>query len=175
MKVLGRFRRNHKSSRTPTQEEVNANLDLEGNPNAKLQPHESHETELQQPQPQPNLHETQTPRWSNYSKNNNNNHNINPNENSSYTNTNTNHKQTDDFQENDGDYNLMVDGKPVYIVKQKRGYLSILFSLIQTGVLIAMMVQCGVAPMNINRKFLTLLLQIIYHISFIMLLCINID
>ncbi len=154
MKVFGRFRRNHKSSRTPTQEEVNANLDLEGNPNAKLQPHESHQTELQQqpqPQPQPHPHETQTPRWSNYSKNKN--RNNYPNENT-YTNTNTNHNQVDDFQENDANYNLMVDGKPVYIVKQKRGYLSILLSLIQTGVLVAMMVQCGVAPMNINRKFM---------------------
>ena len=152
MKVFGRFRRNHKSSRTPTQEEVNANLDLEGNPNAKLQPHESHQTELQQqPQPQPHPHETQTPRWSNYSKNKN--RNNYPNENT-YTNTNTNHNQVDDFQENDDNYNLMVDGKAVYIVKQKRGYLSILLSLIQTGVLVAMMVQCGVAPMNINRKFM---------------------
>jgi hypothetical protein len=148
MKVFGRFRRNVKnsSSRTPTQEEVNANLDIEGNPNAKLQPNneshqhtglQSHQGVQSQQQQQQQIQVSQAPRSSNSSKNNNN----------AYDN------QTDEFIENDGDYNLMVDGKPVYIVKQKRGYLSILFSLTQTGILIAMMVQCGVAPMSINRKF----------------------
>jgi len=48
------------------------------------------------------------------------------------------------------DYNLMIDGKPVYVVKQKRGYLSIGFSVAQVIILIAMMIQCSVAPMNIN-------------------------
>lgn len=38
----------------------------------------------------------------------------------------------------------------IYVVKQKYGYLSILFSLAQTIILIIMMVQCGVAPFNIN-------------------------
>ncbi len=50
----------------------------------------------------------------------------------------------------DEDYNLLIDGEPVYVVKQKRGYLSILFSLAQTAILIGMMIQCGVAPMRIN-------------------------
>lgn len=44
----------------------------------------------------------------------------------------------------------MIDGKPVYIVKQKRGYLSIGFSIVQVIILIAMMIQCSVAPMSIN-------------------------
>jgi membrane associated rhomboid family serine protease len=38
----------------------------------------------------------------------------------------------------------------IYVVKQRYGICSILFSIVQTGVLIAMMVQCGVAPLNIN-------------------------
>lgn len=38
----------------------------------------------------------------------------------------------------------------IYIVYQKYGYLSILFSVVQTIVLGAMMLQCGVAPMQIN-------------------------
>jgi membrane associated rhomboid family serine protease len=42
------------------------------------------------------------------------------------------------------------DEMEIYVVKQKYGYLSILFSLAQTIILIIMMVQCGVAPFNIN-------------------------
>ena len=38
----------------------------------------------------------------------------------------------------------------VYVVRQEYGYLSILFSLAQTVILIIMMWQCGVAPLNIN-------------------------
>lgn len=38
----------------------------------------------------------------------------------------------------------------VYIVRQQKGYLSILFSLSQTVVLAAMMYECGVAPLNMN-------------------------
>jgi membrane associated rhomboid family serine protease len=38
----------------------------------------------------------------------------------------------------------------IYVVKQRFGVLSILFSIVQTVVLIIMMVQCGVAPLNIN-------------------------
>jgi len=38
----------------------------------------------------------------------------------------------------------------VYIVKQKRGYCSIFFSVVQTLVLIAMTWQCKLAPMSIN-------------------------
>jgi membrane associated rhomboid family serine protease len=49
------------------------------------------------------------------------------------------------------EYSLMeIDGKPIYIVKQARGYLSVLFSLVQLGILVTMMVQCGVAPMKMN-------------------------
>lgn len=48
------------------------------------------------------------------------------------------------------DYSLLIDGEPVYVVKQRRGYLSILFSLAQTVILIGMMIQCSVAPMRIN-------------------------
>jgi hypothetical protein len=50
----------------------------------------------------------------------------------------------------DEDYNLIIDGEPVYVVKQKRGYLSIFFSLAQTVILFGMMIQCGVASMKIN-------------------------
>ena len=57
------------------------------------------------------------------------------------------------YQDGDNDYNLMVEGEPIYVVSQKRGYLSILFSLSQTLILIAMMIQCKVAPMNINPMF----------------------
>jgi len=57
-------------------------------------------------------------------------------------------KQLDD--EVTDDYNLVIDGKPVYIVKQKRGYLSMGFSIIQTVIMIAMMVQCSIAPLKIN-------------------------
>ena len=38
----------------------------------------------------------------------------------------------------------------VYKFKQRYGYCSIIFSFVQTCVLIAMMAQCGVAPMRIN-------------------------
>jgi membrane associated rhomboid family serine protease len=42
------------------------------------------------------------------------------------------------------------DKEEIYIVKQRYGYLSILFSVAQTIVLITMMSSCGVAPLNIN-------------------------
>jgi hypothetical protein len=38
----------------------------------------------------------------------------------------------------------------VYLVKQNYGYCSIGFSIVQTIILIIMMIECGVAPMNIN-------------------------
>jgi len=38
----------------------------------------------------------------------------------------------------------------VYIVKQRHGYFSIFFSFLQTGILIAMMVDCGIAPLQMN-------------------------
>lgn len=58
-------------------------------------------------------------------------------------------------QQDNDDYNLMLDadGEPVYVVAQKRGYLSILFSVSQTLILIAMMIQCNIAPTNINPMF----------------------
>ena len=40
--------------------------------------------------------------------------------------------------------------KEIYYVQQRYGYLSIVFSLCQTAVLAIMMINCGVAPFNIN-------------------------
>lgn len=45
------------------------------------------------------------------------------------------------------------DEEDVYLVKQNYGYCSIGFSAVQGLVLIVMMAQCGVAPMNINPMF----------------------
>lgn len=42
------------------------------------------------------------------------------------------------------------DEPEVYIVKQKHGYFSYLFSIIQIIVLMVMMIQCGMAPFQIN-------------------------
>ncbi len=132
MGIFNKFRRNKTSKASPAQEEINnANLNPEGDATAKLSPVKASSAHAH---PHPNFDEEQTPKWSNYhkdhDKNGNNNGNI-----------------------NDDDYNLMVDDKPVYIVKQSRGYLSILFSTAQTLILIAMMIQCGLAPISINRKF----------------------
>jgi membrane associated rhomboid family serine protease len=38
----------------------------------------------------------------------------------------------------------------IYIVRQDYGYLSVFFSIVQTLILIVMMWQCGIAPLNIN-------------------------
>ena len=38
----------------------------------------------------------------------------------------------------------------VYIVKQKKGYLSLAFSMVQTLVLLAMIIECSLAPFAIN-------------------------
>jgi len=38
----------------------------------------------------------------------------------------------------------------VYIVKQKKGYLSLAFSMVQTLVLLAMIIECSIAPFAIN-------------------------
>lgn len=38
----------------------------------------------------------------------------------------------------------------IYLVAQSYGYCAILFSIAQTVILIIMMVQCGVAPLNVN-------------------------
>lgn len=43
-----------------------------------------------------------------------------------------------------------ADEEEVYIVKQEYGYFSYLFGLVQTVILIIMMWQCRVAPLNIN-------------------------
>lgn len=50
------------------------------------------------------------------------------------------------------EYSLYTDnnGVPIYVTKQSHGYLSITISMIQTGILIAMMIKCGVAPFEIN-------------------------
>ena len=45
------------------------------------------------------------------------------------------------------------DETEIYVVYQKHGYLSIFFSIVQTIVLIAMMIQCGIAPWNINPMY----------------------
>lgn len=42
------------------------------------------------------------------------------------------------------------DEEEVYVVKQRWGYCSIVFSLVQLVILIIMMVKCGIAPLNIN-------------------------
>mmetsp|Transcript_31260 Transcript_31260/g.47919 ORF Transcript_31260/g.47919 Transcript_31260/m.47919 type:complete len:377 (+) Transcript_31260:84-1214(+) len=41
-------------------------------------------------------------------------------------------------------------GEAVYVVQQKYGYAAITFAVIQTGVLILMMLQCGIAPLSLN-------------------------
>jgi len=59
--------------------------------------------------------------------------------------------KTNGTKEADNDYSLYTEeGVPIYVVKQSRGYLSIAISLIQTGVLTAMMIKCSVAPFSIN-------------------------
>lgn len=94
-----------------------------------------------------------TPKWSSYNKKQ-----INTEEPRNHNDVYQDHPSVDDIhrsnnnQAND-DYGLMQDDKgelPVYIVKQEKGYLSYLFSFAQTIILIAMMIQCKVAPMSIN-------------------------
>jgi membrane associated rhomboid family serine protease len=53
-------------------------------------------------------------------------------------------------EENKSTFENEQDKEEIYIVKQRYGYLSIIFSLGQTIVLITMMSSCGVAPLNIN-------------------------
>jgi len=51
------------------------------------------------------------------------------------------------------DYNakdILDDEDEIYIVRQENGYLSILFSLVQTVILALMMWQCGVAPLQLK-------------------------
>lgn len=47
----------------------------------------------------------------------------------------------------------LVD-QDIYTVKQKAGYFAIGFSVLQTVILAVMMIECSVAPLNINREYL---------------------
>lgn len=42
----------------------------------------------------------------------------------------------------------------IYVVKQNVGYLAVGFGIVQTVILIVMMLECGIAPLNINRKLI---------------------
>ena len=55
----------------------------------------------------------------------------------------------DYLQYNDSE-RFQEEDEEVYIVRQRWGYCSILFSVIQTIILAIMMIKCGVAPLNIN-------------------------
>lgn len=55
---------------------------------------------------------------------------------------------------NTGEPNKMVDdSEEVYVVRQRYGYFSIFFGVIQIIVLALMMWQCGIAPMSVNPMF----------------------
>jgi len=56
----------------------------------------------------------------------------------------------EDRKDSIGSANFPEDEEEVYIVKQSMGYCSYLFSFLQTIILIIMMTQCGIAPLNIN-------------------------
>jgi membrane associated rhomboid family serine protease len=43
-----------------------------------------------------------------------------------------------------------ADSLEIYIVHQRYAYFSILFAVVQTGVLLVMIIQCGVAPLYLN-------------------------
>lgn len=65
--------------------------------------------------------------------------------------------QSEDFQkmlreDNPSDRSILEkkSSEEIYIVYQRWGYLSILFSVAQTVILTIMMIQCGVAPLQIN-------------------------
>ena len=47
-------------------------------------------------------------------------------------------------------YNRKDDEPEIYIVRQQFGYMSILFSVLQSLILGLMMWQCGIAPLNLN-------------------------
>ena len=49
----------------------------------------------------------------------------------------------------------LVD-KQIYVTRQQTAYFAIAFSILQTIVLAAMMIECSVAPLNINRKYLVI-------------------
>ena len=46
-----------------------------------------------------------------------------------------------------------INSNDTYIVRQRFGYCSILFSLAQTAILACMMWQCGIAPLQVNPMF----------------------
>lgn len=61
-------------------------------------------------------------------------------------------EQLKEFEPPDNDYmsiEELVDDE-VYVVKQEKGHFSIYFSMVQTLVLTVMMIQCTIAPLNIN-------------------------
>jgi len=55
-----------------------------------------------------------------------------------------------DRKDSNSTRNFEDEGEEIYIVKQSHGYCSYFFSIVQTIILIIMMAQCGVAPLNIN-------------------------
>ena len=63
-------------------------------------------------------------------------------------------KQSDsslmNHQYNGSERLVTEEEEEVYIVKQRWGYCSIFFSIVQTIVLAIMMIQCGIAPLSIN-------------------------
>jgi hypothetical protein len=64
--------------------------------------------------------------------------------------------QRNNSSKDEEDYYYSIDElveDDLYRLRQQRAYLSIAFSLVQTVVLIAMMVKCGVAPFRINPMF----------------------
>ena len=88
-------------------------------------------------------------RGSRYNNNNNEGGDSNTNEQHSYI----EYHDDDEEQHQLRKYNGEDDDSTateIYIVRQQYGYCSIAFSIAQTLILIIMMVQCGVAPLNIN-------------------------
>ena len=175
LKIFGRCRND--KVRKPTEDEINANLDIEGDATAKL----PYVGPTPTPTPlQPPQELEKTPKWSNYTNNNKNNNGKHHDDSNRAAITIPHggdrganvHANADTMEKFEDDYNLMeVDGKPVYVVKQKRGYLSILFSFSQIGILIAMMIQCGIAPMGINRKYLVICVVVYRCMCMCMCIC----
>ena len=54
---------------------------------------------------------------------------------------------------NTGEQNKVDENEEVYVVRQRYGYFSIFFGVIQIIVLALMMWQCGIAPMDVNPMF----------------------
>ncbi len=72
-------------------------------------------------------------------------------ENNSYGNDGSHHQQNDgERSPEDYEDDEKVDLLDHYEYRQNRGYFSILFSVAQIAILAIMMLQCGIAPMNIN-------------------------